>query len=103
MTGILPCSTGAVNGGGGRRSARQEREADVPLVVVGVGVDQAYALPGAELEAAFEHRHARVRRDERRDDVVAAVPGAAVPVPPAVVAGEQDVELREQVVVAAGT
>ena len=35
--------------------------------------------------------------------VVAAVARAAVPVPPAVVAGEQDVELCQQVVVATGS
>src|SRR3954447_14360935 len=70
-------------------------------MVVGVGVHQADALPRAQLKPAFEYRDARVRRDEGRQDVVAAVAGGAVPVPPAVVPGEQPVQLREQVVVAA--
>src|SRR5688572_30101392 len=86
MTTILPRSAGRVAQGEGQPgSAGQEGEPDVPLMVVGIGVDQADPLPDAEHETALEHRHARVRRHERRQDVVAAVPGTAMPVPPPVV------------------
>jgi hypothetical protein len=43
-----------------------------------------------------------VRRDDGREDVVAAVAGTAVAVLPAVVGGEQGVQGGQEVVVAAG-
>src|SRR5687768_3440235 len=70
MPSILPRSPGGVaQGEGSVRSAGQEGEPDVPLMVVGVGVDQADPLPDTEHEPALEHRDAGVWRHERRKDV----------------------------------
>ena len=91
----------------GRRStwsppSAEEGQPDLAVRVVDVEVDQADALPRAEREPAAEHGHRGVRRHERRHHVRAAVPGRAVPVPPAVVGRQQVRERREQVVVGPG-
>ena len=69
--------------------------------IIDVQVHERDRLPGAEREAAAEDGHARVRRDERRQDVRPAVSPGTVGVLPAVVGREQIAQRVEQVVVAA--
>ena len=59
----------------GERSAGEEAEADVAVVVVHVEVDQADALPRAEGEPAVQDRHGGVRRDQGGHHVRASVSG----------------------------
>lgn len=80
----------------------QEGEPHGPVRVVAVGVHQDHRLPGAQRQLAADHRQCGVRRHERGQHVVAAVSGRAVPVPPAVVGGQQRTQRLEEVVVAAG-
>ena len=103
MTGILPCPPTARNGGrgGAAQPARNENRTCRWWLSVLVSTRQircqvpSCSRPSSTGTLACGGTNAG-------SDVVAAVPGAAVPVPPAVVAGEQHVELGEQVVVAAG-
>lgn len=85
------------------RSSAEERQPNLTVRVVPVRVDQAHRLPRPQFQAASQYRQRGVRGHDRREDVVAAVAGAAVAVLPAVVRGEEGVEGGEQVVVAAGT
>ena len=81
----------------GRKDSRTCRDR-----VVAVEVDQADRLPGAERHLAVQHRDGGVRRAQRRQHMVAAVPRRAVPVPPPVVPGQQLAQRGQQVLVAAG-
>ena len=90
-----PCQPGR------RGAAVPEGQPDRAVRVVGVGVHQADRLPGAQGRAAVQHRDGQRRGEERRQHVVPAVAGAAVPVPPAVVGGQQVAQRGQQVGVAA--
>src|SRR5680860_409092 len=83
-------------------SAGQKRQPHLAVVVVDVEVDQADALPGAELQSATDHRDRGVWRDQRGHHVGTPVTGAPVLVSPPAVGRKQLIECREQVVVAAG-
>jgi hypothetical protein len=83
------------------RLSAKEAQPHLTVGIVPIRVDEADGLPGAEFQPAADHRQSGVRRDEGRQDMVPAVAGAAVPVLPAVVGGQQRVQRGEQVVVAA--
>src|SRR4051794_5269484 len=73
-------------------SSAQEAEADLPGRIVAVGIDETDRLPGAQRELAADYGECRVRRDPGRQHVVAAMPTRTVPVPPAVLGGQQVVD-----------
>ena len=76
-------------------------ELNGPIRIVDVRIDQADRLPGAELEPSVDDRHHDRRCDECREDVVSPMPRRAVPVPPPTARGQQIVQHRQQVDVAA--
>src|SRR5204862_187636 len=76
--------------------------ADTASWVVGVEVDQADALPGAEQQPAALDGHGEGRSGEDRQEVVGAVAAAAVAVQPAVVPGKEPLEHRLEVLLGAG-
>src|SRR5271165_6117190 len=82
-------------------ASAEERQADPAVRVVHVEVDQGDGLPGAEGQAAADHRDGRVGRHQGRHDVRPAVPAGSVRVPPAIVGGQQAAEGRQEVIVAA--
>src|SRR6266511_1350734 len=82
-------------------SAGEQREPDLAPGVVAVAVEQADPLPGAERRAAADHRHGQRRAGQQREQVVGAVPAAAVAVEVAVVLGQQAVEHLLQVLLGA--
>src|SRR4051794_18970169 len=92
-------------GATGHRSAEppplpgQERQADGPHGVVGVGVEERDRLPRPQREVATQHRHGHRRRGEERQDVVRTVAGRSVTMTPSIVPRQQPVERRHRVVV----
>ncbi len=79
----------------------EEAEAHLPLRVVPVRIHETHRLPRPQRQPPVDDRKRGVGRDEGREDVVAAVAGAAVLVAPAVVGGKEVGEGGEEVVVAA--
>jgi len=72
-----------------RASAGQKRELDPAVRIVGIRVDEDDRLPGTELESPGRHGQHQRRTEEHRQEVIGAVPKGTVPVPVAVVTGEQ--------------
>lgn len=82
-------------------SAGQEGQADGPLPVVGVWVEQGDRLPDAERKPAADDGDGERRRGQQRQQVIGPVTGRAVAMAPAVVARQDLVKSDQQVVVAA--
>src|SRR6266536_5386293 len=82
-------------------SAGEQREPDLAPGVVVVAVEQADPLPGAERRAAADHRDGERRAGQQRQQVVGAVPTAAMPMDVAVVLGQQPVQGILQVLLGA--
>ena len=74
----------------------------MPARVVGVQIDERHALPRAECRLALGDGEHERRAHERGQQVVGAVAGRAVRVPVAVVAGEEPLERRREVVLRTG-
>lgn len=83
-------------------SAGEEAQADEPLGIVDVRIEQGDRLPRAEGELTADHRNGQRGRDEQRHDVIGAVPGRAVAMAPALIARQEPVQRGESVVVRAG-
>ena len=87
---ITPGESGPAPAGGRQPGRKEKRTWRVGLSPLGSTRQIDCQVPSVQPPA--EHRQGRVRRDEGRQHVVAAVPGRAVPVPPAVVGGQQVVD-----------
>src|ERR1700722_5693411 len=75
--------------GPGAALRADEAEPDLAAGIVAIGVDQDDALPGAELEPSGQNGNVQRRADQCGEEVVGAVTLGAVPVPVAVIPGQQ--------------
>ncbi len=82
--------------------AGEEAQLHGSVRIVDIRVDETYRLPSPELQPPVHDGHHDGRRDECRKDVVAAVSGRAMLMPPPAVPRQQLLEYGNQVDIAAG-